>query len=297
LLNPLIGDEEQSQPNVIPLQAITSVKEFFLKQDNSDDTPAIYFWANLKVIETWLIDVINQETPDNPLDIDKIEEWHEIIEQKVSNSVNHATTMKKMDTYAYQRASEEYFGEYFKRHGKEIEKFKELYETGKLYCPPGGVHSWEANLQWLLDRLKNNTKFIIMSKVDEDSRKRTSFTDGSGFSREIATCFKMGYCFEKDGNEIVIKHLNSVTLKTLNIDDLRMTEEEGAMEFTKAIENYNLLLQRTHLAELAMQITPAEIDNPSSSPSTTTNSSQPEEQEQFNLQSNTRKRPRSLSPK
>ncbi len=277
--------------------AIDYINRFFDFNESQDkNNPLIYKLADLGKVRDILINAMVNEPPQEILSQQKTQECIKFCEEQTFGLAFADNVSQQSKTIFFQQACEEYFSEYFTRQGKEIEKFKELYETGKLYCPPGGVHSWEANLQWLLDRFKNNTKFVIMSRVDEDSRKRTSSIDGSGFSREIATCFKSGYRFEKDGNEIVMKHLDTVTLQNLNIDDLRMTETEGAIEFTKAIENYNLLLQGSHLAALATQLATSEIDNPSSNPSTT-KSSQPEEQAQFNLQPNTRKRSRSPSPK
>ena len=239
ILNPLINDEED-QPNSTPREATAIIEKFFSDEDVNGNTNFIYVLADLNKIKDSLIQLIQNQPPESPLSTSVIEKWNDSIWETVEQLVKK--TDNQMKTYAYQRGSEKYFKNYFLKEGQEKEDFTTLRDTGKLYCPPGGKHSWEANLDWLLKRIQNGTKFIIMSKVSEESRKRSVDPGDSGFSREIATCFKIGYRFEKKGDEIVMKHPNISYLQSIDRTSLEMTAEEGEKKFLEAVQTYQALL-------------------------------------------------------
>lgn len=233
----VIFDEGQTSE-----EAIKAVDEFF-EEEEKTDLPPIYQVAKLNTLKEKLIAKINS-LPQETITNNVIDEITAMCEQVISDGMAQLDVqqgMIKEETIAYQRACESYFGAYFIRQKKEPEKFDQLRASGKLYCPPNGRHTWQDNLQWLVERFHKGAIFVVMSDLTEQSKHRSNQELGSGFFREVAVCYKVGYRFEKKNEEIIMRHPAVALLKNLKVKNADMEVKEMELHFDSAIQDYNRL--------------------------------------------------------
>jgi len=186
--------------------------------------------------------IINNVMPGDKLGSEFVEVYGNFIEEQIQKlAYEDPAVTKKMNEVAYARACEIFFGEYFKRKNEPAESFKVLMDTGKLYCPPNGTHSWEANLNWLSERFRSGAEFVLMSIVCNESKLRSSGLTGSGYFREIATCWKQGYRFAKIGNETLLKDPNVEELKHIKKENVMISDSELEDLHQTAVKEFNKL--------------------------------------------------------
>lgn len=135
------------------------------------------------------------------------------------------------------------FTDYFKK------PFDEIKENGMVYLLPAGIHEWEYNASWLLGHLNKGTEFIIYSDINQENKLNRSGKFGSGFFREIAICYFLGYKCQRQGDQIVLKPTNPNLLQNLQLHEiLSISQDAHSLKnieqyYDQAIKDYNELLR------------------------------------------------------
>lgn len=135
------------------------------------------------------------------------------------------------------------FTDYFKK------PFDEIKENGMVYLLPAGIHEWEYNASWLLGYLNKGTEFIIYSDINQENKLNRSGKFGSGFFREIAICYFLGYKCQRQGDQIVLKPTNPNLLQNLQLHEiLTISQDAHSLKnieqyYDQAIKDYNELLR------------------------------------------------------
>lgn len=208
-----------------PQEAIESINLFFDKEDIDTQVPIIYDIANLKSLRGLMINLLETQkaVSTNKLSPNFIEACGDAIEKEIEKlAYQDPNISTKVNNMSYAAACKKYFGQYFEKQNKEEEEFSELRDTGKLYCPPQGKHTWQSNLKWLIECFNRGSEFVVMSELTEKSQYRSSGQLGSGFFREIATCYKLGYKLEEKDQEIVMRHPERNKFKNkIDIDKIK----------------------------------------------------------------------------
>jgi hypothetical protein len=132
----------------------------------------------------------------------------------------------------YDKAFKAYFGK----------SEKDITSQHMIYRPPNGSHKWEYNVDWLCKHLQKGSCFVVKSDLTEKAiyDRRREF--GSGFFREVAICYALGYRFSYEEGNMVLRHpgreINCLenNLMHLSTGD-KLVELEGP--YREAMTDYN----------------------------------------------------------
>lgn len=143
------------------------------------------------------------------------------------NQAEDGSLDERNTTDATLTAYEQFFGK----------DYDTLTKHGMVYVLPKDKHRWSYNASWLLAHFHKGTNtFIILSEINEDGKKRGETSDskgdfGSGFFREIAICYKLGYTCERHGSQIILVHTDPSKLKKVTLDELlQLTKDEKSLK-------------------------------------------------------------------
>jgi hypothetical protein len=170
------------------------------------------------VIGNFVQQILNSTRLDKkPVSVEQISSTlNEILEKDTQDEDD------SLDTRNISKATISAYEEYFNK------KYDTLIEYGIVYSLPRGIHKWSYNANWMLSHFHKGTDvFIIKSAIDDAGKLRGETSDskgdfGSGFFREIAICYSLGYKCEirEEDRQIILKHYNPSQLKTISLNEI-----------------------------------------------------------------------------
>lgn len=188
-----------------------------------------------------------------PISVEQISSTlYEILEKDVQDEDD------SLDTRNTSEATISAYEEYFQ------EQYDTLIKYGMVYTLPQGKHEWSYNASWMLSHFNKGTDiFIIKSAIDDTGKLRGETSDstgdfGSGFFREIAICYKLGYrCEKQEVDQIIFRHPNPSQLQQITLNDIldisRNQESLKLIEkfYDQAAQDYRALTNLTTLSSIS----------------------------------------------
>lgn len=124
--------------------------------------------------------------------------------------------------------------------------------NGELYQLQNNIHTWPANLSWLLAHLHKKHFFIVTSEIIKPYEERVTETHKkqlSGFAREVALLCKEKYTLDKDGRGRVIfkppKGKEEIeNLEALSLSDVCMNEHDTRRYYSEACDLYRVFCKK-----------------------------------------------------
>ena len=159
---------------------------FVVENSNAEEVHAIYEIAELSKMEIFIGGLLEKfKAQGNQV----LGIFQEELRKKVKIVLDHmvldAKVSKEIRMFSFQMGVEEYFAPYFQRNHLIPEPFQTLRDSGKLYCPINGKHTWEQNLAWLLDRFLIKTEFVVFSEVSPENKYRSRGKVGRLLQRNL----------------------------------------------------------------------------------------------------------------